>query len=225
MFSSSVQDKKNKLCHPLPLYHCLCNFLLPEHESFSYIQNDLNHLSNKELLALACNDDKAALSHLCERLYAPAKAFFRVQRIPKEVQEHLVQETLMRFTVMHKNIRDTDRIDSYLTGIMIRCLRSHFRNKEASLFETLDLENIDENPNVAIRDERIVHFESEDEQKDLRTQIERAMEFLPPKYREVFRLHYLENLEYEVIAIKLNISLDAAKKIGARAKNIFKKNY
>ena len=131
----------------------------------------------------------------------------------------------MRFTVMHKNIRDTDSIDSYLTGIMIRCLRTHFRNKAASLFESLDPENMDTNASVAITDERIAHFESEDERKDTRAQIERAMEYLPPKYREVFRLHYLENLEYEVIAIKLNISIDAAKKIGTRAKNIFKKNY
>lgn len=63
------------------------------------------------------------------------------------------------------------------------------------------------------------------EREELRDGIDRAMEKLSEAHREVLKLRYYEELDYESIAGKLRIKLSAAKMRLKRAREEFKNHY
>jgi RNA polymerase sigma-70 factor (ECF subfamily) len=67
--------------------------------------------------------------------------------------------------------------------------------------------------------------ETEHEEAQTRELVQRGVEMIPPKYREVLVLHYFENLSYKEIAHVLRIPVGTVGIRLARARMALKKTF
>jgi RNA polymerase sigma-70 factor (ECF subfamily) len=58
---------------------------------------------------------------------------------------------------------------------------------------------------------------------EIHAAVHQAIQQLPPKCREVFRLHYLQGMDYEEIAKELKVSISTVRNQKARALALLRK--
>jgi len=132
-----------------------------------------------------------ALYRVACRLVGPSRA------------EDVVQETWCRAA---RNIGDFEwrsALPTWLTGILIRCCRETWRDD--SDVRSLPVEETADEPEVEVSPGRMLD-------------LERALEALPPGYREVLVLHDVEGFTHEEIARSLNVVPGTSKSQLARAR-------
>lgn len=135
---------------------------------------------------------------------------------PEDVQD-IVQDVFIR---AYRNIQSFDlaqRFNPWIYRIAHNAyLNTMRRNSLAPL--TVDFDTV------------LVHFkyddpsESEREQRDMRDLVERSMNGLSAKYREVLILHYFEEMPYKDIADVLEIPIGTVSIRLKRAREALKKN-
>ncbi|RQO65824.1 RNA polymerase sigma-70 factor [Pedobacter sp. KBW06] len=113
----------------------------------------------------------------------------------RDESEDIVQEVLIRFWEIKKEMINDPVAKYYLmTAVRNRCI--------SALRKKVHMLSTEENE-IEIAD-TVYTEKAESEVKDL---VERAFENLSPKCADVFKLSRLENLTYQQIATKLNISI------------------
>jgi RNA polymerase sigma-70 factor (ECF subfamily) len=183
-------------------------------------------LSDEELLVRAKAQDKEAFNRLHERYRDRILNY--VYRFTGNYHraEELTQETFMR---VYNNIASVEArnaagwIYTIARNLALNELRRLKHAPEVSLYEPLSGDGeermlIDSLPDTS-SDEKLLR------QKELEMEVQRAINALPPKYREVLVLCGIQELSYEEAARALNCSV---RNIGVRlhrAREMMRKTY
>ena len=156
-------------------------------------------LSDEHYATLVQGGDAEAFGVLVERYEEKLSRYGKKFLARSEDIEDIVQDV---FLSTYQNIRSFDAVQkfsSWVYRIAHNAFVNALRKKSYSPltlpdFDTLLSHHVTEDP-----------LATEREQKEMRTMIDRGLEALQPKYREVLILHYLEEMPYKEIADILQI--------------------
>jgi len=161
--------------------------------------------SNKELLLLLQKGDRVAFYNIyeryCKRLYG-----FVLRYIKRgEEAEEIVQEVFIKLWEARSKIDVYSSFDSFLFTIAYNTTMSLFRKriKEKKYKEYLQsLQQIEDAPDIIEE----IHY------NELSANVQKLLNQVTPRQREVFQLSREEGLTHEEIAKKLDISVNTVKK-------------
>ncbi len=128
-----------------------------------------------------------------------ARAHHRLYRVvyawghDPDLASDITQETMVKALKRLSQLRDPEKLDSWLFGILNNCWRDHFRrNREFSNIDDIELEN-NQTPDV-------LH-----EQQDIVSNVRHTISRLPTNQRYVITLVDLEGFSYAEVATILEI--------------------
>jgi RNA polymerase sigma-70 factor (ECF subfamily) len=117
----------------------------------------------------------------------------------EEAAREIVQDAFVNLWEKRDSIDLSKSVKSYLsTSVRNKCL-NYLRDHKKFSRNLLELENLSGEGPYAQSDKLV--------ESDIREQIDRAMEELPEKCREIFYLSRYQHLKYQQIANKLQISV------------------
>lgn len=143
--------------------------------------------------------DEAALEALFKSHFKGLCMFAVGYVKDSEAAREIVQDSFVSLWMKRDSIDLSKPVKTYLsTTVRNKCL-NYLRNNRKFSKELLDLENISE----------ITEYHQPDKlvEQDLQNQIDKAIQELPEKCREIFVFNRHENLKYQQIADKLGISV------------------
>ena len=149
----------------------------------------------QQFLLLRCQmGDKDALAELIERYERPLRYFINRLLDDSELTEDIFQDTWLTVIKRIHGLREIDAFPAWLYRIARNKVYQQLRKKRY-------VSELDEN--IAIEDnagEEV--FSAEDAAK-----VHKSLKELPPEYREVLMLRFLEQMSYEQIAQVLDCKL------------------
>ena len=165
--------------------------------------DDEHHMSEKHIVERLKYGDFEAFDQLFwryhQRLYYFAESILKNNEDARDV----VQEVFYRVWKNRDNLNEESSLKSFLFTISYNLIVDLMRRKMSDRnFRDKLLKN-------AIRKEAPV--EQNIEFKELRTVYNNAVEKLPPQRRKIYKLHRFDELNYEEIAEKLDISVNTVK--------------
>lgn len=153
---------------------------------------------HNQLLDRLRDDDQSALQELFNRSYLPV-----CTTIKRFIQDHalvedLAQEVFVRFWEKRHTLQINSSLNGYLRRMAINEALGYLRRNR------MYTEDIDEQPDIGGKapdvEKQLLHSE-------LEGQIREAIDKLPPRCRTVFQLSRFEELTYQEIADKMEISI------------------
>jgi RNA polymerase sigma-70 factor, ECF subfamily len=158
----------------------------------------MNHLDGKELFEKIKNGDEHSFEILFLKYYKPLCTY--AFQFVNETEE--AEEVAQDFFVKLWEKRSIIEIDSSLNNYMFRSVKNHCLNLlQHNKIKTRYSEKIKETANISVDSSRYFL------EPWLVEKIEQAINLLPEKRKEVFRLSREEGLKYKEIADQLNISI------------------
>ena len=158
----------------------------------------MSEKEHQDILALFRSDDPATVKKLFYQYYPfLCQNIYRIVK-DKAVAEDLAQDTFFKFWNKRNELNIKTSIKAYLRRMAINeglyYLRKNkkFKKEEVSVLAFVPADNDVE--------EQILH-------QELSAEISAAIEELPPRCREVFKLSRFEELSYKEIAARLGISV------------------
>jgi RNA polymerase sigma-70 factor (ECF subfamily) len=126
--------------------------------------------------------------------------FFAIQYVKDmDTAKEIVQDAFLSLWQKREVIDLTKPVKSYLTtSVRNKCL-NHLRDSKKFSDEVIDMEDIRAEKHTSYPDKLV--------EAELKQRIESAIEELPEKCREVFLLSRHENLKYQEIAERLELSV------------------
>ncbi|MFW6108337.1 MAG: RNA polymerase sigma factor, partial [bacterium] len=166
------------------------------------------------LAARSQGGDLAAFDVLARRY--EDRLFSYARRLVGEAQTaaDLAQETLLRAFRSLGRFDTDQRFGPWVFGIAAHVCRDWLRRRgrrPEQRWEEMDLAAPTPTPAAQAA------------QAEERERVVRAVELLPPKYREVVVLHYLEEMPYDEVARSLDITPAAARRRALRARAMLRK--
>lgn len=116
-----------------------------------------------------------------------------------DMAREIVQDSFLNLWEKREIIDTTRPVKSYLTTIIFNKSQNYLRDKRKfnnDMFEIEKLDIVDENANA----DQLIETE-------LAEKITAVIEMLPNKCKEIFLLNRFENLRYQEIATRLNLSI------------------
>lgn len=140
-----------------------------------------------------------------------------------QVAEELAHETFVRAYQALGNFRGESQFATWLTQIAVNIARDRVRELQRNRFVSLD-ELLERDANAPVFAEDRPHYDplAEVSERDLLKQFEKALQELPPNYREIFLLHHIQGISYEDIAGMTGDSVGSLKVRSHRARKILK---
>jgi len=149
----------------------------------------------EQLLLLRCQmGDKDALAELIERYERPLRYFINRLLDNSELTEDIFQDTWLTVIRKMHGLREIDSFPAWLYRIARNKVYQQHRIKKTKL-------DLDEN--IAIEN----HAEYDDFSGEDAAKVHRCLKEIPPEYREVLMLRFLEQMSYEQISQVLNCKL------------------
>ena len=146
-----------------------------------------------------CQFDEHALESLFREHFTSLCQFAAGFVKDDEIAREIVQDSFVTLWEKRLTIDVSRSVKSYLsTAVRNKCL-NYLRDHKKFSNDLLALENLSTDAGYEIAD-RLV-------ESDILLQIEQAMDELPEKCREIFRLSRIQNLKYQQIADHLRISV------------------
>lgn len=149
----------------------------------------------EQLLLLRCQmGDKDALAELIERYERPLRYFINRLLDNSELTEDIFQDTWLTVIRRIHSLREIDAFPAWLYRIARNKVYQQLRKKRnvSVLDENIAVENHDKDDDFSVEDAAKVH---------------KCLKELPPEYREVLMLRFLEQMSYEQISQVLNCKL------------------
>jgi RNA polymerase sigma-70 factor (ECF subfamily) len=116
-----------------------------------------------------------------------------------ETAREIVQDAFASLWEKRETIDMERPVKSYLTMVIHNKCTNYLRDNRKFDAYILDLENLPDVPEYESTDSLVTH--------ELKTKIDLAVDELPEKCREIFTMNRFENLKYQEIADKLQISV------------------
>ena len=166
--------------------------------------------TDQELVALARSGDKGAFGELIERYQGMARRIALRVVGHDEVARELAQEAMLQAYLSLDRLRDADRFQSWLYGIVLNVCRSYLRDDGSHAyslealtgglrFEATPFTGVEPGPQEAA------------EARELHETVLQAVQALSPKNRAATLLFYYEQLSVREIAATLDVSVAAVK--------------
>lgn len=151
-------------------------------------------------------------------MYIAARA---ILRDPTEAED-VVQDAALKAYTSFNQLRDDRRFKSWVIQIAINQAKMHRRKNRAHLYESLDEEAPNQEPESEFMpqqfaDWREIPSEALD-RKEIRQALEEALSSLPEIYREIFVLRDVQEMEIEEIAAVLGLTITNIKTRSHRAR-------
>lgn len=163
----------------------------------------LDQLTDRELVRAflrACGENEFRALY---RRHTPALYRMACRLVGSSRAEDILQETWCRAARNVGKFEWRSALLTWLTAILIRCCRETWRDE--SDVRSLPVEETVDEPEVEVSPGQMLD-------------LERALEALPPGYREVLVLHDVEGFTHEEIARSLNVVPGTSKSQLARAR-------
>ena len=162
------------------------------------------------LVDLARYGDKAAFGLLIERYHRMARRVAAGVVADDEVARALAQEAMLQAYLSLDRLRDAERFQGWLYGIVLNVCRSYLRDRDTSFlslealtgglrFEAVSLAGVEPDPQEVA------------EAQELHRTVLRAVESLSPRNRAATLLFYYDQLSVREIAATLGASIAAVK--------------
>lgn len=180
---------------------------------------DLPALTDEALAKRVQEGDTEQFGTLVERYEAKLLRYGRKFTYNEEDIKDLVQNV---FVKTYQNIQSFDtsaRFSPWIYRIAHNVFVSHLRQKSRNPLLLVDFDTFIAHP---VYDDPL---EREIEQAEIREQVEKSLEKLSPKYREVLTLHYQEDMSYKDIAEILQVPVGTVGIRLKRAKDALKAAY
>jgi RNA polymerase sigma factor (sigma-70 family) len=149
----------------------------------------------EQVLLLRCQiGDKDAFEELCERYEKPLRYFINRLLDNSELTEDIFQDTWLTVIRRIHGLREINSFPAWLYRIARNKVYQQLRNKRIvfELDENIPAENHAEEDDFSVEDAAKVH---------------KCLKELPPEFREVLMLRFLEQMPYEQISQVLNCKL------------------
>ena len=184
---------------------------------------DLKAASDQEVVAAATSGREAAYRELVRRYERPVfSLIYRMVR-NRELAEDLSQETFIKVLNALASYRPEYKFSSWVFKIANNAAIDHLRRRE---LDTLSLEGSPHADTAEKIEATALQIGEKAESaldavanKELGTEIERAIARLRPEYRTCILLRHVEGRAYEEIAEMLNLPLGTVKTYIHRARN------
>jgi RNA polymerase sigma-70 factor (ECF subfamily) len=176
---------------------------------------ELTHLEDRELVAEACRGEERAFAELLRRYERPV--FSLVLRMVRDrtLAEDLAQEAFIKAFQAIQSYDPSYKFSSWLFKIANNLTIDHLRRRRpdtVSMHGSSYATSADEMERTRISIESGEESPEEfAENRELGTQIERAIEALRPQYRTAVLLRHVEGLAYEEIAEIMELPLGTVK--------------
>lgn len=149
----------------------------------------------EQLLLLRCQmGDKDALAELIYRYERPLRYFINRLLDNSEMTEDIFQDIWLTVISRIHGLREIDSFPAWLYRIARNKVYQQHRIKKTKL-------ELDEN--IAVEN----HAEDDDFSGEDAVKVHKGLKELPPEFREVLMLRFLEQMSYEQIAEVLNCKL------------------
>jgi len=149
----------------------------------------------EQLLLLRCQmGDKNAFAELIERYERPLRYFINRLLDNSELTEDIFQDTWLTVISRIHGLREIDAFPAWLYRISRNKVYQQLRKKR-------NVSGLDEN--IAVED----HAEDDDFSPEDAAKVHKCLKELPPEYREVLMLRFLEQMSYKQISQVLNCKL------------------
>ncbi len=149
----------------------------------------------EQLLLLRCQmGDKDAFAELIERYERPLRYFINRLLDNSELTEDIFQDTWLTVISRIHGLREIDAFPAWLYRIARNKVYQQLRKKR-------NVSRLDEN--IAVED----HAEEDAFSGEDAAKIHKCLKELPPEYREVLMLRFLEQMSYQQISQVLNCKL------------------
>ena len=170
----------------------------------------MNHKTDVELVALARCGNKTAFSHLIKRHQTLVLRLAQKMMSRKDIAKELVQEAFLQAYLSLDRLREDDKFQSWLCGIVINVCRSHIRHQK------LDFLSFEEIMGGIKLDGDIFTSASPSpmkvaQEQELYSLVLEAVNSLSPKNRTTVLLFYFEQLTIYEISALLDSSVTAVK--------------
>lgn len=142
-----------------------------------------------------------------------------------DAADELAHETFVRAYRGLANFRGEARFGTWLIQIAVHLARDRIRERRRQRGRVVSLDQLLERDNDSpfLAEDRPQYDPlAEVSERDLLRRFERALEDLPPSYREVFLLHHMQGLSYEDIAGMTGDSVGSLKVRTHRARKLLK---
>lgn len=177
--------------------------------------SDLQELSDASLVAASLEGDRQAFGKIVSRYQRLLCSVAYANLGSLSESEDVAQETFVEAWKKLGNLREPEKLKSWLCGIL-KFKISHHRRKEARQ-PIRHAEELQETDAVASSDEEIESAAMKEEEKALLWQ---ALEAVPETYRETLVLYYREHRSVEHVACELDLTEDAVKQRLSRGRKV-----
>lgn len=174
-------------------------------------------LSDEELCVLVQKGDKEIFGELVDRYQQKLSRYGRKFLLSTENIQDLVQDVFIKAYQNMQSFDTKQRFSPWIYRIAHNTFINALKKHSHTPFSLFDFDTII--PHLAYDDPAT----REREQKEMRTLIDKGLQQLPPKYREIIILYYLEELNYKEIADILHVPTGTVGIRLARAKKQLKK--
>ena len=170
-------------------------------QDYDYIIMDLYTDTDEAYAVRAQQGDQKSFGILVDRYQEKLLRYGRRFLSAREDIEDIVQDV---FVSAYQNLKGFDaaqRFSPWIYRIAHNAFVDTLRKKTRSPFIFMDFDTL---VSYGVPDESV---ERERDQKEIKSMIDRGLEQLPPKYREVMIFYYLEELSYKEIADILRVPM------------------
>jgi RNA polymerase sigma-70 factor (ECF subfamily) len=166
-----------------------------------------------EALAVRCQHDEDAFRELFHRYHRRLYQYARGMLGSAEDAEEVTQDTFVRLFKFAHHFDSRRKFATWVYTIAANQCRNRLRHRRDHSAQSLDAEDVPELADPSAEGPLEVY-----ENATVREMVDDAIEELPPVYREVLHLRYLEGMSYKEIAQTLQVSLSAVETRIFRAK-------
>jgi|WetSurMetagenome_2_1015567.scaffolds.fasta_scaffold00268_18 RNA polymerase sigma-70 factor (family 1) len=174
-----------------------------------YLMKDFNSYTSEELMREIKADNMLAFDALYGKYSRKLYKFGYSILKSKEDSENLIQDVFLNLWENRRKVEKNASVQSYVFTIAYNSAISILR-KKAKDFQFIEYlkslqENLEDPVNVEL------------EYNELAVKLDEIINSLPARQREVYLLHKVEGLKYEVIAEQLHISVNTIENHMSRA--------
>jgi RNA polymerase sigma-70 factor, ECF subfamily len=154
---------------------------------------------SNEIMERIKSGDKTAFQDLFEKSYPDLCRFSCIYVRDRDVAENIVQDFFVNFWIKRDALSINTSVNSYLFSSIKNRSLNHIRDSKKII-------KLDENIDLIDSSVSYPDFQDEIDFNNLNMIVNEAIENLPAKCRDIFKLSRFENMTYKEIAQKLDIS-------------------
>jgi len=163
------------------------------------LTNQRDNIVTQKLIKEIKSGDEKAFEEVFRLYYGPLLNMGRGLTRDEQLAEEQVQEVFVRLWEKRETLKDDLKLFPYLlTSVRNRCYNLTRNNQVAQKYVNFQQKQYQD---------EILHYDYENEDDETIVKIHAAIENMPEKCQEVFKLSRFEGLSHKQIAEKLSISV------------------